>query len=228
LKVKVLIVLAALFAVVPAHASSPFGQILTDATACADALRAAGCDVNAANYSAIRKNVEACGAYRSTTGVTQGFAYLTNDGDLVLATTHGQGVKIGQGARVGGVYKNVCPATRYTSYLGQTFKFITLLDENKFFTITREGNVYYALPTQQFYALGENGAQYTSVTRIFSEGDEIRLEIRNTRTGELTYKGIDRGSLEARREAGIDSRVELKARTAESNSRASDSAFIRN
>ena len=222
---KRLIVLVAALGAISASASE-FGQILTDGGACARALRSAGCDVNTTNFNAIQANVEACGAYRSESGSTQGFAFLMNDGDLVLATTQGKGVRLGEGARIGGVHKNVCPATRYTSFLGQTFKFITFLDENKVFAVTDEGNVYYALPTQEFYGLRENGAEFANVTRIFNEGDKIRLEIKGLLTGNTYYEDIDRGSLAERREAGIDERVTLKARTADSNSRAAESAFI--
>jgi hypothetical protein len=223
--VKYVITLAAFFAAFSVHAAD-FGQILTDSTECGNALRAAGCDVNTTNYRAIQANVEACGAYRSESGATKGIAFLLDDGHLVLATTAGKGVRIGEGSRIDGVRKNVCPATHYSSYLGQTFKFITLLDENKVFAITDQGNVYYALSNQEFYSLRENGAEYSDVTRIFSRGDEIILEIKGRITGHTYYKEIDRGDLSERRQSGADSRVEFRARTADSNSRAADSAFI--
>lgn len=221
---KKLVILVAALGAISANASD-FGQILTDSGACARALRAAGCDVNASNFAAIQANAEACGAYRSESGSTEGFAFLMNDGDLVLTTTHGKGVRLGEGARIGGIHKNVCPVTRYTSFLGQTFKFITFLDENKVFAITQEGNVYYALPTQEFYGLRENGIEFANVTEIFDEGDKIRLEIKGLLTGNTYYEDIDRNSLDERREAGIDERVTLHARTADSNSRADESAF---
>jgi hypothetical protein len=224
--VKKLIVLAAFFAAFSAHAAAQYGEVITDSTQCAILLRAVACDVNFDNFLAIESNVKACGGYRSNSRATAGIAFLLNDGDLVMTTFKGEGVRIGEGARVGGVRKNVCPATRYWSYLGQTFKFMTFLDENKFFTITREGNVYYALPTQDFYSLRENGAEYSDVNRIFSNGDKIRLEIVSRITGDRFYKDIDSGSLASRRENGIDSQVELRSRKAASNSRIRDSVFF--
>ena len=221
-----LIALVSFLAVSSAHAAAQFGQVITDSTECAQLLRTVDCDVNTENFVAIQTNVKACGGYHSNSGATAGVAFLTNDGDLVMATTKGEGVLIGQGATVNHHRKNVCPATRYWSYLGQSFKFITFLDENKFFTITREGNVYYALPTQDFYALRENGSEFTDVNRIFSQNGAIRLEIVSRITGERYYKDIDSSSLADRRDQGIDEKVELRGRTATSNSRFGASVFF--